>query len=266
MNANNLRRKPKRTVTLIAGFVCKDCIVVASDSRTTYISSFGHTSRDDSFKIEEIQLANGSALVAEAGHANMSRRAIEMLNDAAKGQPMSDYRTVADMAQIVMRRLKNELRIQQCDCTVEQLQAFISDYAWDFELMIAHYYQGKPYVFTIDFLPGIACSHPQPFTAIGSGAALANYILSWFKLSEMQPSEALLAGLYLVQEVQKTDPFCGGLPKIGAVGPDKAKQKESVAILKQWDFSKHLSRLQMMTAEARAEFQKKLLETIQNEK
>src|ERR1035441_4606720 len=88
-------------MTLIAGIVCKDSIVLASDSRTTIREEYVFF-RDDAAKIGVVELAADGgrrprALIAQSGNADMSARTIEIIERLAKDKPLSDYRAVADM-------------------------------------------------------------------------------------------------------------------------------------------------------------------------
>jgi 20S proteasome alpha/beta subunit len=211
-----VKRKPP--VTIIIGIICDGCIVLASDSQTTYSSSVGAVQRLDTPKISTLEFSNGAALVAQSGDTTMSGRAVEILSDLAKGQAISDYRTVADLAQKATRQLKEELRSQNLDCNMDSLREYIRNNGLDFELMIAHYHDKKPQIFTIDFAVGIAAKKVHNFTAIGCGGAIAAYILSWFNISNCTPmASAVMMAIYTIEEVKKVDPYCGGRPRVAII-------------------------------------------------
>src|SRR5437899_2658336 len=140
--AINRWRLKKKPVTLIVGIICKDGIVIGSDSQTTY----GTSKQCDTRKVSVVEFQNAKALVAESGSAEIGSRAIEILKELAKDQPLADYRTVADLAQRAMRQIKDELRVQNCDCTMEELRDFLLRNDIGCELMLAHYFEGKPYI------------------------------------------------------------------------------------------------------------------------
>jgi 20S proteasome alpha/beta subunit len=229
--------KPKQRppVTIIIGIISKNAIVVASDSQTTYSSSFGAAQRLDTAKITPIEFSNAFALVAQSGDATLSGRAVEILADMAKGKSVSDYRTVADIAQKAVRQVKEELREQNLGCSMEDLHEYISKESLHFELMIAHYHDEKPYIFTIDFAVGIASKKPHNYTAIGCGSGIASYILSWFDITSMEWLHAGLAAIYTIEEVKKVDPYCGGKPKMAFLTP-----KYQTNISGDWTYSRLL--------------------------
>jgi hypothetical protein len=150
----------------------------------------------------------------------LSSRAVEIFTDLAKGKNITDYRTAAELMQKAVRLLKEELRDQNLDCSMEQLHKYLRDNALDFSLMIASHHESKPYIFTINFCLGIATKANHPFIAIGCGSGLATYILSWFKIdAKMAFEHAIIAALYTIEEVKKVDPFCGGKTKFALLFP-----------------------------------------------
>jgi 20S proteasome alpha/beta subunit len=226
-------QKRKTPVTIIIGIICDNVIVMASDSQTTYNSSTGAIQRLDTPKISTLEFSNGEALVAQSGDVTLSSRAVEILTDMAKGQAITDYRTVADMAQKAVRKVKEELREQNLDCNAEQLHEYIRQNELHFSLMIAHFHDKKPYIYTIDFAIGIASKTSHLFSAIGCGSGIATYILTWFNFGlKTRFTHAMLAAIYAIEEVKKVDPYCGGKVKVGMIasggiklaqGPDGPK-------------------------------------------
>jgi 20S proteasome alpha/beta subunit len=210
----NQKRKP--IVTIIIGIICKNSIVLASDSQTTY----GTIQRLDTPKISTLDFANVEVLIAQSGNVTLSARAVEILTELSAGKKLDDYRAVADMAQKALRKVKDELREQNFDCGSEELHKHIHQNGLNFELMIAHFYNGKPYIYTIDFAVGIATKSSHPFIAIGCGSGLATYILSWFGIGKSMPTNhGMIAALYTIEEVKKVDPYCGGKTRVAILAP-----------------------------------------------
>jgi len=248
-------------VTIIVGLVCEKCVLLASDSQTTYSSSTGATKRNDTQKISLVTLRNGQAIIAQAGDATLSGRAIEILTEMARGRDLNDYRTVADLAQQAVRKLKDELRIANCDCTIEQLRDFIEQDGSHFELMIAYYYEREPQVFTLDFKVGIATKQPKPFTAVGSGSPIAGYILSWFDIPKMTVQQCAFTAMYAVEEVKKVDPYCGGSTRVAMVSAPKEGQS-GARIFPEPSFGKLRAELPQFDLAAKTEWRIKMDELI----
>src|SRR5258708_7079834 len=88
-----------KPMTIAIGLLCNDSIVLASDSQTTC----------DNIKetgIEKIHVFGRAFktqyLVAEAGNADRSWRAFEILREMAEKVDLTDYRTIADLASKAM--------------------------------------------------------------------------------------------------------------------------------------------------------------------
>ena len=199
------RNTPRFPVTIILGLICENGIVLASDSRTTNPDG---TFSDGTQKIYEIGLNEVERfLVATAGHADLGARAIEILSGLAWGKSLTDYRTVADLVQQAVTALKAEIR-QQFSGTAEELQKHFRDY--HFELVAAHYFAGKPFIFSMDFEIGIVVRDRGHCVARGCGRMLAEFCLHGIDVSKMKHMEAYATAAFAVEEVKKIDSRCGG--------------------------------------------------------
>src|SRR6267142_6580303 len=84
---NALRKKRENPVTLIVGIVCRDGIVMASDSQTTCASM----KMLDAIKMEEVEHATGRALIGGAGAVISSSRAMEyIVEHRSENKPLPD--------------------------------------------------------------------------------------------------------------------------------------------------------------------------------
>lgn len=162
----------------------------------------------------EIAYPYGRALVAESGAVLTSAKAVEYLGQMAKDKTLFDERGMAGVAAQAIRKVRNELRYQQFDCSAEELQDFIYREELNCELMIAHDH-GGPCIESISLTIGIANRTKHFFDAVGSGADLAMYLLSDLCLPEMNYSTAAVVAAYVVEAVKRHDPYCGGPVKLG---------------------------------------------------
>jgi 20S proteasome alpha/beta subunit len=200
-------------VTIIVGIICKDAIILASDSQTTS----GGMKRTDAEKIISVRFDNDCVLVAQAGNAGNSARAIEILSDMAKHKKISDYRTPADLARSAMMKVKEELRQQYCNCTVEELQDFIWKDEQQSELMLAYYFKGKPYIFKLDLAIGRADKENSHYAAIGCAANLGSYLLSEHTNPNMECGLASVLAIYIIETVCKHDAYCSPPARVGLI-------------------------------------------------
>jgi 20S proteasome alpha/beta subunit len=200
-------------VTIIVGIICEDSIILASDSQTTT----GTSKRTDTNKISIVEFMDSKALVAQAGSDILAGRAVEILIDLAKSKKVEDYRAVADLAQEVARKLKDELRFQQGDCTMTELRSYIDNNLGGGELLLAYYYNDTPYLYRIDLTIGLANRVNSHYTAIGCGGNLGEYLLSEYSAPGIDFNSALSTAIYVVEEVKKHDAFCSGNTRVGFI-------------------------------------------------
>jgi len=220
-----IKKRRKSPVTIVIGIKCKrsNGIVVVCDSRTT--DPLGYF-KDNVLKLHAIEFKNGhGAILAEAGNAEFSGRAIEIISQTAKDQDFTDYRAAASCAESAVADLKQKIRAQY-QGTAEELQKHFEAYA--FELMIAHYWQGNPYIFTLSFVTGIASKKDGLYCAIGCGWVLADFVISRLDLTEFGTAQGMWTAVYAVEEIKKLDLRCGGRTRAALITDEKGISKAVV--------------------------------------
>jgi 20S proteasome alpha/beta subunit len=203
-------------VTLIIGLICKDAILLGSDSQTTC----GGTKRTDAEKIFSVTFGKNRALVACAGNSGNSARAVEIMRSLGKDQDITDYRLPAEVARTAVMQVKQELRQQYCDCTVEALQDFIWKDELQSELMIAYYFDKKPYIFKIDLAVARSDKEHSWYSASGTGAVLGSYLFCENTTEGMLCDLASIIMNHTVSTVCKHDAFCSPPTRMGIIIPD----------------------------------------------
>lgn len=150
-----------------------------------------------------------------------------MIKSSASQQKFSDYRTVASCAEKAISELKQQIR-EQYKGTAEELQKHFE--AYSFELMIAHYWKDEPYIYTLNFVSGIATKKDRDYCAIGCGWILADFLISRLDLSEFSTGHGMWTAVYAVEEIKKFDSRCGGRTRAAVVidldGMSKAQVTE----------------------------------------
>src|SRR5438477_1615303 len=125
-----LRLKPApkpKPMTIIVGLVCKDCIVMASDSQTTD----GFSKRCDTEKISTVQFVNSQVLVAASGMSSLSNQAVAVFQKLAKGKTIEADKADDQVVEIARTALfevrKAQYQIHVHDYSLEQWQRFFRD-------------------------------------------------------------------------------------------------------------------------------------------
>ena len=212
--------KPAR-MSLIVGIVCESGIVLAAESQTTYTSPQGDAiQRLDTQKINVVEFGGEAVLIAETGETTYSGRAVEFFNELSKGKTISDYRDAAEIAQQAVRKTRETVKENLGIKSESEFKDHIFNHNLNFALMIAHYHESKPYIFTIRFSEGIANKRNDSFLTLGVRGDVAHYILSRCGLGGKSPfHRALLSAIYTVEEIKKMDPSCGGKVKVAIIAP-----------------------------------------------
>jgi 20S proteasome alpha/beta subunit len=213
-NRPKLKPKPKVRMTIIAGLIGVNSIVLASDSQTTY----GSAKLLNAKKISIVEFANSKALVAESGMADLSGRVVELFQRKAKGVSVTDSETIIQIARDAVREVRNSLIEvnSECNFSDDTWQRFFRDDN-SLKLMIAFYFGGIPYIYTIDIywcVPSRVTSH---YTAIGIGDTLAYYLLNEIAEPKMPFKNTLITAIYTIEKVKSNVEGCGGVTQAGIV-------------------------------------------------
>lgn len=211
----NRPKRKKKPVTLIVGIIAKDGIVVASDSQTTW----GTGKSWDAKKMSEVGHAYGRALVAESGAVITSSQAVEELQRLASIPEEVKKDGLAALLEKTSRHVREKLRHYHASCSSEELRGIIESEGLDFSLMLAHYDHRKETarIDTVSMSVGLASQCKTFYEAVGSGADLAQYLLTELCIPEMNTTTASIIAVHVVEIVKRHDQWCGGPTKLGVL-------------------------------------------------
>lgn len=128
-------------MTILIGILCKDTIVLASDSQTSYEVS----KRRDGEKIRVVRFKDNNALVAQSGCSDTSDRIIDVFSRLTPKIKLDDPETAIKLMQLAMVSVREELRRQHLNCGAEELRQVFINEGLDCDLMMAHHCNGKPF-------------------------------------------------------------------------------------------------------------------------
>jgi 20S proteasome alpha/beta subunit len=246
---NNLARKhlqpslfPKnkrKPVTLIIGIVCKDGIVIAGDSQTTWETGKSWSTN----KITDLEHSSGHAIFAESGADITSSFILEELKILLT-EKTTQKTPLPKLVRMAVRKVRDKLRFQNFECSSEELEGVINRNGLNSFLMFAHYDGENPGIYTVSLTIGIPQRSKNSFAVVGCGSDLANYLLSNLlnakkelnsKLppEKRQPidecgidtDEALYIAAYVMEIVKRHDPYCGGPTKLAILRHPKHIEK-----------------------------------------
>lgn len=239
-------------MTLIIGIVCKESIVVCSDSRTSNIDT-GRID-DDAKKISVVALKDATALVAQAGNCDLSAEAVEIIERNAANLTLTDYRSFAEVCQTSVSELKDRIRIQYRG-TAEELQRHFEKYG--FELMIAHYFNDQPYIFTLDFCLGQAVwKRNRRLVSVGCCSLLADFLIKPLISEEQEMMQSIVTAIYAIEEVKQADSRCGGPVQLAVALAKPAPFGEKVNLYPQEFIDLITSEVKELNTASRARWKK----------
>ena len=211
-------------MTQIVGIVCKDSIIIGSESQYTIRESGKQWNQP---KMEVIEFSDqNQVLVALAGAVQPALRVINLMRESAVLRPMNSEIAVIDVAKDAIKKYRNEVLSfynQPLDLVAsEQDKIFASEDQY-FELMIACLF-GKPPNKKQSYLYKIGLLNGQPERVMdcglmGSGSGLARFMLDQFECNDLIWREALPLVVEALERIKGSDVYCGGLIKIAKLDP-----------------------------------------------
>lgn len=187
-------------MTIIVGLICQDCIIVASDSQT----SFGDHKTLVADKIRVVNFAGEGEkiLIAQAGCAETSASVIAEVERIAHDCSMGDEKNVVEVIKQSVLRVRQDLRHQHFDCSPEEFKRVIFDQGLDCSLMAGFYDKaGRAHIRIFNFDSTMVREVNGWYASIGIGEPLANYIIEETFTPEIENRLGRAVAVYVVDKV-----------------------------------------------------------------
>jgi 20S proteasome alpha/beta subunit len=234
------RQEGVEPMTIIIGIICKDGLVLACDSQASSMKGVP-LKRTEYTKIYEIPMgADNYALLSGAGTGAFVTRASELLTDKCKNHVCQTPRDFADICEDVVTDIFKRYVIDRSKALGMSRQKMPK------ELDSSIQWQEGENEPPIIIISGIQCGngkspewclytiHPDGvaeksdrYDAIGSGSAIAEYLLARLCSKPLNVEQAVVVGVYVVEEVKKIDPFCGGATQVVSLSKSGSKRLSS---------------------------------------
>ena len=209
-------------MTIGIGMICKESIVLASDSQASYGGPSTHK-RTDTQKIVEANFSGTKACISMAGGIQFFNALAEKIELLAPTTEINSRRSVADVVQGAVRALKSELMGQAVgpQQSGERWDAIFRDSGC--ELMIAYYFEERmPCLYEVDFSLGLVVPVKTQFHVVGCAFELADFILADAPIGQMSTVQAMAVAAYVVEMAKNHDQKCGGRTQMALVYPKNA--------------------------------------------
>jgi 20S proteasome alpha/beta subunit len=211
-------------MTIIIGMVCEDGVVVCSDSQA--MSSRGvDVKRLDYTKIYSFNLNSDlKVLVTGAGETPFITRAVELLQSRWKEKRVQTTRELADLAEETMNAIQKRYvvdRMKELGITGSkglETQHFTKPFKLqevgppNFALLLGVVTKHENAIYTV--YPNGVAEKAERYTSLGSGSAYAEYLLARLCCAGLKLDESVKLGIYIIEEVKKIDPNCGGATQV----------------------------------------------------
>ncbi len=228
-------RGPKVTIAIgiisenqVGADFVRPTIMLACDSQTTYP---GGAKRLDAQKLAVVSFTNGDILVAQSGFTELGDKAIENMQRMAAGKSIESYETITKIAQESVRDVRDH-QISLNRQIVTDWDAFF----WEkhqLSLLIAFYFEKKPYLYTINIHRCVAVPSRDKFEAIGTGQYLAIFLLGEYQAIDPAFEYPFPIAVAVTGKTADNVDGCGKPVQVGHVYPMPAHLEESYKITKQ---------------------------------
>jgi len=172
----------------------------------------------DALKIYSIDFEDNGALIAFCGGIAPAFRVIDDIKREANGKSLDSEWAAVNLAQKSIKNFhRNVLGLYNLpDMPEDRQRALFERDENFFQLMIAHFYRYKAYLYTIDSITAQAqpCSR---FAAIGIASRISKFFLSQIDASRMTWQTGLTLAIDTIEHVKGIDAFCGGPVSVAVV-------------------------------------------------
>jgi 20S proteasome alpha/beta subunit len=215
-------------MTIIAGLICSEGLVLAADSQAGSFRGV-HVKRLDYTKIYDFRFDGATVIVTGAGETPFIARAKEIIEAKASDAKIKSSREVADIAEDAMKTITKRYVIDRMrdlgpSSKAPILQSDELPFAPpNFELLLGVWCGAEWCLYTV-YPDGVA-GREEGYASMGSGSAFAEYLLARLYRDDLTLEEAIRVAVYVIEEVKKVDLHCGGPTHVVGVTKDGVVRK-----------------------------------------
>jgi len=210
------RKGEVKRVTLIVGIICKDSIVLASDTETTN----GIYKVQGAEKINVVQFKDYKVLIANSGMCYLSEAALQIIERYAKVEDITQDDSVME----IIKKSMHEARQYQISLyppsTPENWKIHFRDQN-QCELTVAYFHGNKPMLGKINIDQCVLHKANQYLTS-GVGGELGAFLMDEHSEREMRYDFGCAVAFYVVEKVKHYITGCGGETNIAVIQPRSA--------------------------------------------
>lgn len=205
----NSARQRLPDVTIAIAFTCKDGIVVASDSQMSAAGT--KYKQPDEPKVSSLAFAGDHhAILAISGALDGARSFQQVFEEVAFKTEVLNRDSIANAAEVAIKQTRSRMLeyVDHRGVTSDERREHLAQQ--DFEVLLAYYFDGTPFVYSLKLANGIAIKGRHPYEAIGCGSDIAGVILTGTDFKTYLTEEVIGLAFYTVEACKKFDQACGG--------------------------------------------------------
>jgi 20S proteasome alpha/beta subunit len=228
-------------MTIIVGIVCGKALVMASDSQA--MTSRGvDVKRLDYTKIYKFDLNSDlKVLITGAGETPFITRAVEVLQSRWREKRVTTNRELADLAEETMNMIQKRYVVDRLKELGVAKSKDLGKSGLEDSFALQELGRTPAFVLMLGVLDRTEASiyiiHPdgvaekvERYSSLGSGSAYAEYLLARLCCQGLEIDEAIKLGIYVVEEVKKIDPNCGGPTQLSVITEAGIVEKTAMEI------------------------------------
>jgi 20S proteasome alpha/beta subunit len=195
-------------MTILAGVITKNAIVIASDSQESHPEG---SKENDLVKIHVLKIGGSEVLAGLCGEVILTSRFLELLPITEPLPESAGYTVVEKVARHAMRILRRELRVNQHDdCSPEMFDDIMLKRQRRCSALIAYCEESEPRLFGIKINDVIPLRASRSYMVDGSGAEIGKYLLADNTDFFMDRDLATAMAIYAVELAKTHNNGCGG--------------------------------------------------------
>jgi len=215
--------------TIIVGIVCTNGLVVASGVRGG-ASPRARVDQGDRPAIFDFSFDGARGVLTGEGGAPFITQAKEAIETKGHSEEPSSSRELANLLEDVFNEVVQGVdRPKGPKDQTRRGQGIQPEHAPTRALLLGMYWEDEPRLYTVR--AESLAPRRERYAALGSGSALAEYLLARLYRDDLKVEEAVRVAVYVVDAVKKSEFRDGGAMHVAVVGRDCIERKTEEEIL-----------------------------------
>ncbi|HVP90004.1 MAG TPA: hypothetical protein VMS75_02185 [Terriglobales bacterium] len=218
---NNQQRDGRIDMTIVVGIICKNGVVMASDSQAESFRGV-KVKRVDYHKIvtfpatEDLYIA-----VSGAGVGTFISKATDKLKEKYESTKIATCDELANTSEGIMVSLSKRYVVDKMEALgLPPSQDIKNELELNFILLVGCTNKSGEELGLYTVHPDGIAERGEKFSTIGSGSAYAEYLLTKMYKDGLSTEQGKQLAVFVIEEVKRIDPGCGGPTQVVVLDKD----------------------------------------------